>query len=893
MPNPFHRSLLALACANALLLTACGGDSSQADAGSYLESNDNPRAGSIAVGRDSGPDGAYSSFEGFSVSAGDNQQADNGVVVAFNGQVKLPEGHALVSLQWTQIAGKEVALQGATTSTLTIRAPQVDRVETLSFRLTAVDDKGNKASDTVSVVVTALKPFARVDTATANESERQVSLQVSLSELPSTPLSLGFEVQPITAQYGSDYSVASGQLSFAAGQRSATLVIPLLDDEVSEPTETFLVKLLANDTVGLTIATAVVTVLDDDALQPVAMRALIGPIAGAEVVVSDSLTQQVYCRTTTADAPDLGQAGRFTLPAECIRSGSPRVISISGGFSLDADENQQRDAEPTPLARGLHALVVPAATDFNRELNVSVITEAAYLRSTLQPLTAADAVEANLNQSARALLTQDLNGDEQITSADLLYWNPQADREKFKKSFELLDATKSAVLFGVESESEIAGLARRLWVDPIASVFADDDGAVQNAYRVWVTGLDENRIYYATENYLEGATRIATRAINFSEPHAVSTTPVVNIANGRPLVGLEAMAGHLVLRSSNNGIYGERLDLFPVAFQADSSVAEFDGLTGGEIYPIDYSSNGFIIGVPRYYQNSTGPFLRIAEIGMSGFNSNAAHPGSGLSLRSSAECPASNGTGTLIRPDNALYKVKVLNRTTVAAFYDSYCFYTNESATSFQHRVGIFNIDANNQFSRRNDIVLDQLSIEDESSDEVLDAVLDTSGTQLFVVQHDIGLRRVDLNNSAIAMLKPSLFASERYRVQTPLELGVSGNYLYELVSDLQQQGEGMTSQAIVYKYDISTATSSEVGSLAIEGAARCGMLNGLNNIAGRSMSVAEGNLVLSFAFEGFYQSENRYDYPGSFLFDAQDLIGDKSYQPDHSFSEYCDQFYD
>ncbi|HET8707782.1 MAG TPA: Calx-beta domain-containing protein [Pseudomonadales bacterium] len=895
MSIPFRRSILALACAQVLLMSGCGGDSaSHADAAQYLQGNDNPRAGSSALGVDTGPNGAYSSVDGFVVSAGDNQQADQGVTVVFTGQVSLPEGHALASLQWSQISGPSARLEGTDTATLTFQAPHVETIETLSFRLTAVDTEGNKASDTVTVVVSALKPFARLSGTSVSEGAGVASLQVTLSEVPHSPVSLGFVVQPVSAQLNSDYSVASGQVAFAAGQQSAVINIPLVNDQVEEPTERFLVKLLANEAVGVAIDSAFVTILDDDSATPVAARALLGPVAGASVTVSDLNNQQIFCSTSTDASNDLAQAGKFSLPANCIKTGGPKLITITGGRDLDTDDNQQLDAEPTNVAGTFHAVVIPENTDFSKTLNISAVTEAAYLRSTLADLTDDSAIAANFNQSASALLKQDLNGDGQINAADLLYWNPSADRLKFKKSLSLLDQTKNAILYGVESSSELTQLANHLLSDPIGLIYADDQAEFSSAYKTVVSAVDNNRLFYATEHYFQVGQRTSVHIVNLTDPAAISQSDMFGAPINRPLDAIEAMAGNAVFRTGVGDVYGESLDIFPVTTTGTSSVAQFDGMARGTISPVDYAQNGLVIGVPFNYNGDTsGRFLRIGQVAEGTFNDNAANPGSNLTFRQDNECPATSNGGSLIRAESALYKVKVLDDKTVAAFYHSDCFYDNESVAAYENRASVYSIAANNIFNLRQQVVLNRdaaSGIPGHQGCEVKDAVL--NGSALYVIGSCTGLRQVNIDTGQIKTINPSVSLSEPYSLQqSPVELSLSGSSLFELVSETKYEGEVYSSRAIVVKFDVSDANAvTKVGSLGIEGAGACAILSGsTSSISGRTMSASGGNLVLSFAQQAALPGTASYDYLGTLLFDANDIWGEKNYSSERSFTNNCD----
>jgi hypothetical protein len=90
---------------------------------------------------------------------------------------------------------------------------------------------------------------------------------VSLSEASPTPVSVAYATADGTAKAGADYTAQTGTITFAPGQTSRTILITTLDDNVSEPTETFFVNL--SNPVGATIdrGQAVCTIIDNEPLQ--------------------------------------------------------------------------------------------------------------------------------------------------------------------------------------------------------------------------------------------------------------------------------------------------------------------------------------------------------------------------------------------------------------------------------------------------------------------------------------------------------------------------------------------------------------------------------------------------------------------------------------------------
>jgi glucose/arabinose dehydrogenase len=76
--------------------------------------------------------------------------------------------------------------------------------------------------------------------------------------------SLDYITQDGTATAGSDYQTTSGTLSFAAGQTTKTIVIPILNDNIGESNETFALKFSNAVGVELTNQQTSITILDND-----------------------------------------------------------------------------------------------------------------------------------------------------------------------------------------------------------------------------------------------------------------------------------------------------------------------------------------------------------------------------------------------------------------------------------------------------------------------------------------------------------------------------------------------------------------------------------------------------------------------------------------------------
>jgi len=117
------------------------------------------------------------------------------------------------------------------------------------------------ATATINDNDTAAASFSIAD-ASQDEGNTMV-LTVTRSGTTSTAVGVSFATANNTAIAGSDYTAASGTLSFAAGQTSKTVSVNILTDSIAESPETFFVN-LTNPTGGATIsdAQAVGTIVD-------------------------------------------------------------------------------------------------------------------------------------------------------------------------------------------------------------------------------------------------------------------------------------------------------------------------------------------------------------------------------------------------------------------------------------------------------------------------------------------------------------------------------------------------------------------------------------------------------------------------------------------------------
>jgi ELWxxDGT repeat protein len=107
-------------------------------------------------------------------------------------------------------------------------------------------------------------PAASLSDADAAESAGAAVFTVTLSAPVDLPVTVGYATSDASATAGSDYVATSGTLTFAPGQTSATISVPIIDDPRDEPNEAFLLTLSAPVNAVLGRATAQGVIRDDD-----------------------------------------------------------------------------------------------------------------------------------------------------------------------------------------------------------------------------------------------------------------------------------------------------------------------------------------------------------------------------------------------------------------------------------------------------------------------------------------------------------------------------------------------------------------------------------------------------------------------------------------------------
>lgn len=120
---------------------------------------------------------------------------------------------------------------------------------------------------TINLQDNDLPPTIQIADIVANENSGTIDFSVTTNRVSVLVSTFDYSTQNGTALAGSDYTaVSAGHFSIPAGQTSAVLQIPLINDSVSESNETFSLNFSNASNSSLGVVSATGTIVDDDAV---------------------------------------------------------------------------------------------------------------------------------------------------------------------------------------------------------------------------------------------------------------------------------------------------------------------------------------------------------------------------------------------------------------------------------------------------------------------------------------------------------------------------------------------------------------------------------------------------------------------------------------------------
>jgi aryl-phospho-beta-D-glucosidase BglC (GH1 family) len=136
-----------------------------------------------------------------------------------------------------------------------------------------------------------------------------------------------------TATAGSDYTATSGTVTFAPGETTRTVGVPVVRDLIAESTETFALQLSGATGATLTRASAIATIQDDDSISPPPPNVSIGNVS----------LNEGHVTTRTA---------RFTVSLSAVASGPVTVAYTTANGTATAGNDYTAKSGTLSFAAG-------------------------------------------------------------------------------------------------------------------------------------------------------------------------------------------------------------------------------------------------------------------------------------------------------------------------------------------------------------------------------------------------------------------------------------------------------------------------------------------------------------------------------------------------------------
>jgi Ca2+-binding RTX toxin-like protein len=269
-------------------------------------------------------------------------------------------GTALSTSDYTTTAGTLTFAAGETTKTISVPVlgdTNIESDETFRVHLSAPTNATLDNTDaTVTIinddaVIPAISITAVKTIDEGNSGTRNAELTVNLSAATTQSVTVNYATANGTASAGTDYTATSGTLTFAPGETSKTISVPILGDTTVEANETL--KVLLSTPVNGTLSSAstgVITINNDDVLPTLSIAASKAIPEGnsgssnAEVVVTLSAPYTENVTVSYATSDGTATAGSDYTASTGSLSFAPGETSktikvpILGDTTIESDE---------------------------------------------------------------------------------------------------------------------------------------------------------------------------------------------------------------------------------------------------------------------------------------------------------------------------------------------------------------------------------------------------------------------------------------------------------------------------------------------------------------------------------------------------------------------------
>ena len=259
-------------------------------------------------------------------------RTDNSVASAVD--VQTVDDTATAGTDYTALAPTTVnfALGGALTQTISVSVTGDLRFENdETFTVTLSNPVLGTILTTAAVGTIAnddSPPTFSINDPVGVENGATLTFTVSLNAVSGLTATVNYGSSNGSALAGVDYQSTGGSLTIPAGQTQATVTVPLIDDAIDEPTETFTITLSGPTNATLNDATGVGSITDDEPTPQLSI---------ADTVVGESGGSAIFTVTlsglSSADVTANYATSNGTAAAGTDYTAATSVVTITAGLT--------------------------------------------------------------------------------------------------------------------------------------------------------------------------------------------------------------------------------------------------------------------------------------------------------------------------------------------------------------------------------------------------------------------------------------------------------------------------------------------------------------------------------------------------------------------------------
>ncbi|MFO1081352.1 MAG: Calx-beta domain-containing protein [Reyranellaceae bacterium] len=269
-----------------------------------------------------------------------SQASSTPVSVAF----ATADGTAKAGTDYTARSGTLTFAAGETSKTISVAilgdtVVEADEAFTLALSTPsgATLARGTATGTIVNDDTAPVPTLSIADTSLAegNSGSKLMTFTVTLSQAAASSVSVAYATADGTAKAGSDFTAASGTLTFAAGETSKTISVAILGDTAVEADEAFSLVLSTPSGATLARGTATGTILNDDTAPAPTLT-----IADASVTEGNSGSKLMTFTVTLSQAASAAVSVAYATADGTAKAGSD-YTAASGTLTFAAGETSK------------------------------------------------------------------------------------------------------------------------------------------------------------------------------------------------------------------------------------------------------------------------------------------------------------------------------------------------------------------------------------------------------------------------------------------------------------------------------------------------------------------------------------------------------------------------